>query len=85
MFKLLFAGLLSRLSAVATPNNVEAALASFNKLVDNLQAIADRNLRNAAEHALAAKESLAAEALAKAEADRAALVAGKVKALTQGA
>lgn len=85
MFKTLLAALLSRFSAVVTPKNVDAALATFNKLVDDLQLIADRNLRSAAEHALAAQESLAAEALAKAEADRANIVASKVKALTQGA
>jgi hypothetical protein len=81
MFKNLFALLLARLNT----KTVDTALASFNKLVDDLQLIADKNLRSAAEHALAAKESMAAQALAEAEADRAKLVASKVKALTQGA
>lgn len=84
MFKELKDRIIARFFSTVTSSTVEQALSAFNKYVDNLQAIADANLRKVGEHALAAKEAQAAEKLAQAEADRAKLVAGKIKDLIGG-
>lgn len=85
MFKELVERFIARFVSKVSAKTVEDALAAFNLYVDNLQAIADANLRKVGEHALAAKEAQAAEKLAQAEADRAKLVAGKIKDLIGGA
>lgn len=85
MFKELKERIIARFFSSVTSTTVEQVLSAFNKYVDNLQAVADANLRKVGEHALAAKEAQAAEKLAQAEADRAKLVAGKIKDLIGGA